>query len=176
VVARSRLGQSDVSAGLQAHRSGGDETMPRGSADVALRRVVGRLPTRVADNKSKALLSAPRGISATCPASKCRRTAGCERGCMPTQVATRLHDRKDQSAASTVGADAERPAPTILRVQTVRLRGGATTAEQSSFSQLKLSENRRKQFISNDGTSCMQRRRQRFPTVRTVCRIGNGEV
>jgi hypothetical protein len=40
---------------------------------------------------------------------------------------------------------------------------------QSSFSQLRLSENRRKQFfIFNNAARCMQRRRQRFPTVRTV--------
>jgi hypothetical protein len=46
---------------------------------------------------------------------------------------------------------------------------GVATAEQSSFSQLRLSENRRKQFfIFNDAARCMQRRRQRFPTVRTV--------
>ena len=36
-----------------------------------------------------------------------------------------------------------------------------STARQSSFSQLKLSENRRKHFISNDPACCMQRRRQR---------------
>ena len=51
---------------------------------------------------------------------------------------------RDPSAASTVGADARRLAPTILRVQTARLRWGVATAGQSSFSQLKLSENRRK--------------------------------
>jgi hypothetical protein len=48
---------------------------------------------------------------------------------------------------------------------------------QSSFSQLRLSENRRKQFfIFNNAARCMQRRRQCFPTVRTVGSLGNGEV
>jgi hypothetical protein len=37
------MGQTDVLAGLQAHRSGGVKKMPRGSADMTLRHVVGRL-------------------------------------------------------------------------------------------------------------------------------------
>jgi hypothetical protein len=47
---------------------------------------------------------------------------------------------------------------------------------QSSFSQVKLSENRRKQFHFKRRTHCVQHRFQRFPTVRTVGEIGNGEV
>jgi len=47
---------------------------------------------------------------------------------------------------------------------------------QSSFSQVKLSENRRKQFHFKRRAHCVQHRFQRFPTVRTVGEIGNGEV
>jgi hypothetical protein len=44
-----------------------------------------------------------------------------------------------------VSVDAEVLASTSLRVQTVGVRWGVATAGQSGFSQLKLSENRRKQ-------------------------------
>ena len=81
---------------------------------------------------------------------RCCRTAGCERGCMPWQVATRLRKARDRSAADTVRIDAERNG---IRPQRVcRQRGcawGVATAWQSSFSQLRLSENRRKQFSSS---------------------------
>jgi hypothetical protein len=43
-----------------------------------------------------------------------------------------------------------------------------STGRQSSFSQLKLSETGEIIFISNDAAHSMQRRRQRFPTVRMV--------
>jgi hypothetical protein len=76
------------------------------------------------------------------------RTAGCERGFMPTQVATRLQEARDHSAANT-GRPMRR---NWHRPQCVcRQRGCArevATARQSSFSQLKLSENRRKHFPS----------------------------
>ena len=98
------------------------------------------------------------------------RTAGCERGFMPWQVATPLPKARNRSAADTVRIDA---GGNGIRPQCVcRQRGcawGVATGWQSSFSQLRLSENRRKQFfIFNNAARCMQRRRQRFPTVRTV--------
>src|SRR5882757_6389296 len=78
------------------------------------------------------------------------RTAGCERGFMPWQFATRLQKARDRSAAGTVRIDA---GVNGIRPQCVcRQRGcawGVATAWQSSFSQLRLSENRRKQFSSS---------------------------
>jgi hypothetical protein len=54
---------------------------------------------------------------------------------------------------------------------------GASDYRAVNFSQLKLSEKQAKAlFISNAAAPCMQRRRQRFPTVRMVGEVGNGEV
>jgi hypothetical protein len=81
-----------------------------------------------------------------------------------------------QSVASTVRSNTEKSGIVLSACATVRLRSGVATARQSSFSQLKLSENRRKQFHLKRRAHCVQRRHQRFPTVRTVGEIGNGEV
>jgi hypothetical protein len=53
------------------------------------------------------------------------RTAGCERGPMPMQVATQLQKARDRSDANTVRTDAEEPASFSVRVQAVRLRSGS---------------------------------------------------
>jgi hypothetical protein len=75
---------------------------------------------------------------------------------------------RDDPAKNTVSAS--------LRVQAERLRLRRATARQSGISQLKLSEKQAKAiFISNDASHCVSCRRQRFPTVRTVAEIGNGE-
>ena len=76
------------------------------------------------------------------------RTAGCERGLVPRQVATRLQKATDRSAANTVESMPEEMASASVRVQAARLRLGSRDCGQSSFSQLKLSENRRKHFSS----------------------------
>jgi hypothetical protein len=84
------------------------------------------------------------------------------------QVATQLQKARDRSDANTVRTDAEEPASSSVRVQAVRLR----SESRLQGSQASLNSNCQKQakvlFISNDAARCMQRRRQRFPTVRTV--------
>jgi hypothetical protein len=122
--------------------------LPRGSADLALRRVMG--PSAPGEQKTeRARLSCLLHWGpAPSAGERCCRTAGCERDPMPMQVATRLRRARDRSAANTV-----RPMRRNLhRTQCVcRQRGcarGVATAGQSSFSQLKLSENRRKQYSS----------------------------
>jgi hypothetical protein len=84
------------------------------------------------------------------------------------QVATQLQKARDRSDANTVRTDAVELASSSVRVQAVRLR----SESRLQGSQASLNSNCQKQakvlFISNDAARCMQRRRQRFPTVRTV--------
>jgi len=98
------------------------------------------------------------------------RTAGCERGFCAMAVATRLQKARNRSAADTVRIDAGELAYDLSACAGSEVALGESRLQwQSSFSQLRLSENRRKQFfIFNNAARCMQRRRQRFPTVRTV--------
>ena len=63
--------------------------------DSALWRVMGRLLQKSGRQKSKALLSAPPKDQRHPSVELSRRTAGCERGHVPTQVATRLHETQD---------------------------------------------------------------------------------
>jgi hypothetical protein len=97
------------------------------------------------------------------------RTSGCERGHMPTQVATRPPKAKNRSAANTVRIVPEEPESTSVRVQAARLHSGSS---RLLGSQASLNSNCQKTgestFISNDAARCVQRRCQRFPTVRTV--------
>jgi len=121
--------------------------MPRGPTIYGLRRVMGLLLRERRRRKSEALPTAPLGIRSILSDERGCRTAGCERGFMPWQVATRLRKARDRSAADTVRIDARKNG---IRPQCVcRQRGcawGVATGWQSSFSQLRLSENRRKQF------------------------------
>ena len=134
------MGQSGASAGLQAHRSGVFKNMPRGPAGCGLRRVVGRLLRERQTRESEALLSAPRGNSATYPASEGCRTMGCERGrCASAGCHAAPANAGDRSAADTVRINAGKTGPISLRLQTAMVRWGVATAGQSSFSQLKLS-------------------------------------
>jgi hypothetical protein len=73
------MGQPGTSAGLQTRRPGWPKNAPWPGRISARRCVMGRLLLGVGRQKSEALLSAPPGISATCPASEGCRTAGCER-------------------------------------------------------------------------------------------------
>src|SRR5882757_540907 len=99
------------------------------------------------------------------------RTAGCERGFMPRPVATRLPRAKKRSAADTVRIDA---GGTGIRPQCVcRQRGCAWGVATAIAVKLLSTQIVRKQakaifFIFDNATRCMQRRRQRFPTVRRV--------
>ena len=101
---------------------------------------------------------------------RCCRTAGCERGCCAKAVATRLQKARNRSAADTVRIDAGR---TGIRPQCVcRQRGCAWGVATAMAVKLLSTQIVRKQakalFIFNNAARCMQRRRQRFPTVRRV--------
>lgn len=89
------MGQSDVSAGLQAHRSGGVQNCPVARLDSALWRVMGRLFRKSGRRESEALLSAPPKDQRHLSVEPGRRTAGCERGLGAAQVATRLRATQD---------------------------------------------------------------------------------
>jgi hypothetical protein len=103
------------------------------------------------------------------------RTAGCERGSVPAQVATWLQEARNPSAANTVRADEE--ASVSVRVQTARLRSGSRDCEAVKLLSTQIVRKQAKALsISNDAAHCMQRRRQRFPTVRTVGEVGNSEA
>src|SRR6266481_4985722 len=108
---------------------------------------MGRLLRESGRRKSEALPSAPPGTRSICPTSDAAEPRGAREALCPWQVATRLRKARDRSAADTVRIDA---GGTGIRPQCVcRQRGcawGVATAWQSSFSQLRLSENRRKQF------------------------------
>ena len=78
------------------------------------------------------------------------RTAGCERGFMPWQVATRLRKARDRSAADTVRIDAGRNwHSTSLRVQAARLRLGSRDCVAVKLLSTQIVRNRRKQFSSS---------------------------
>ena len=143
--------------------------------DSAVRRVMVRLVRKNGRRREQSSSVCSTGDQRPLSGEPGCRTAGCERSRMPAQVATRLREAQDRSAI-TVRIDAVKHRPHCVCRQRGCAREGAT-AGQSSFSQLKLSENRRKQFfISDNAARCMQRRRQRFPTVRTVSELGNSEV
>ena len=77
------------------------------------------------------------------------RTAGCERGHMPTQVATRLLEAKNRSAANTVRVVPEEPESILSAVQAARLRSGSSRLRggQASLNS-NCQKNRRKHFSS----------------------------
>jgi hypothetical protein len=169
VVARGRLGQSGGSAGLPTHRSGGVQILPRGRPYMALRCVMD-LPLRQSSGrKSEALPSALPGTSSICPTSE----AAEPRGTREALCRRRLprYSRRQESVCCEYKEDRRRR--NGHRPQCVcRQRGcawGVATAGQSSFSQLKLSENRRKHFSSptTPHIACNVRR-QCSPTVRMV--------
>jgi hypothetical protein len=99
-----------------------------------------------------------------------------ERGCRTAgareaecQCRLPRHSRRQRIVLLIQWGRCQELASSSMRVQQRGCAWERATALQSSFSQLKFSENRRKHFfISNEEACCMQRRHQRFPTVRTV--------
>ena len=84
---------------------------------------------------------------------------------------------KGPSTAITVKAGAERLASVSMRVQTARLRSGSRDCEAVKLLSTQIVRKTGESiFISNGAAHCMQRRRQRFPTVRMVGEVGNSEV
>jgi hypothetical protein len=64
-----------------------------------------------------------------------------------------------------------------MRVQAARLRSGSRDCGAVKLLSTQIVGKQAKAlFISNDAARCMQDRRQRFPTVRMVGELGNGEV
>ncbi len=177
MVFRGRWARPDESAGLQAHRSGDVQNCPVVRLDSALRRVIGRLSRRAEDEKEQSSpVCSTQGIRAICPASEARRTAGCERDLVPTQVATRLQEGTRFCAANTVRLDAGKTASVSMRVQAVRCARSRDCGAVRLLSTQIVRKTGESNFISNDAVHCVQSRRQRFPTVRMVGLLGNGEV
>lgn len=170
------MGQSGASAGLQCAPLWVVQRSPRGPAGFGLSARDGAYRSgRTEDRKNEALSSVPPGISAICPASY----AAGPRGAREALCRYRLPRGSEGTRSICCEYIGERCGGigiVLSACATVRLRSGVATAGQSSFSQLKLSENRRKQFHFKRRAHCVQRRLQRFPTVRTVGEIGNGEV
>jgi hypothetical protein len=121
---------------------------PVARPNAALRRVMGLLLRESGRRESKALLSGPRGSGPSVRKRSCR-TAGCERGRMPLQVATLLRKATDRSPANTE----RRCRKKRHRPQRVcRQRGYACGSERLQGSQTSLNsncqKNRRKLFSS----------------------------
>ena len=135
-------------AGLECQR------MPRGPAESARRCVMGRLLLGVRKQKSKALPSAPPGISTICPASERCRTAGCERGWCRAGCHATPGDRKP-SVAITGRTTPEDKASASLRVQAerLRLRENDCRAVKHLSTQI-VRKTGESNFISNDASHC----------------------
>ena len=98
------------------------------------------------------------------------RTAGCERGFVPWQVATRLLKARDRSAADTVRIDAQRKwHTTSMRVQAARLRSGESRLRGSQAS---LNSDCQKTGESN--FHCQQRRTLHAASPSTLSNSTNG--
>ena len=120
---------------------------PRGPAFYGYRRVMGLLFPERGRRKSEALPSAPPGIRSICPASE----AAEPRGAREAVCHGRLPSGSGRQEVALLRIQrGSMPEKGGIRPQCLcRQRGCAwevATAWQSSFSQLRLSENRRKQF------------------------------
>src|ERR1700730_11632409 len=129
------IDQCGASAGLQAHRLAGVQRYPRGTA--AYGPSVRDGSSAPGERKTKERGSPVCSIWDQVHLSDERgcRTAGCERGFMPWQVATRLQKARDRSAADTVRIDAGRNwHSTSMRVQAARVRLGSRDCDGSQAS------------------------------------------
>jgi hypothetical protein len=142
------MDQSGAPAGLQARRSGGVHNFPVARPDTALRRVMGLLLRGSGRQKSKTLLSAPLGTSAICRRAMLPNRGVRERPCADAGCHAAPRDKKPfccEYSEGPVHRNWHRPQCVCRQRGCAR---GVATAGQSSFSQLKLSENRRKHFSS----------------------------
>jgi hypothetical protein len=115
--------------------------------DAAVRRVMVRLLRKNGRRREQSSSVCSTGDQRPLSGEPGCRTAGCERSLRPAQVATRLREAQDRSAI-TVRIDAEKSIGLNACADSEVALGEGATAGQSSFSQLKLSENRRKHFSS----------------------------
>ena len=179
VVARGRWARQAHLLVCRRTASGCVRRLPRGPAGYGRSARDGpSAPGEQKTEESEALLSAPLGTSAICPASNAAEPRGAREARCRRRLPRGSGRRRNRSAANTVRSRCQK---NWHRTHCVcRQRGcarGVATAGQSSFSQLKLSVIQAKAIIHLDNAAhCMQRRRQRFPTVRMVGEVGNGEA
>ncbi len=132
------MDQIAASAGLQPSRSGVSRNGPCGSA--------GSIPARDGPSAPRAQRTRERGSPVCSTRDQCHlsdarscRTAGCERGPLPMQVATRLSERRRSVCCGYSEEHRRKNRMSSLRVQAAMVRWGVATARQSGFSQLRLS-------------------------------------
>lgn len=125
MVAHGRWGQSDAPVGLQAHRSGDVQNCPVARPRTAFRCVMGPLLRKSERRKSKALLSAPLGISATCPASQAAEPRGAREAWCQRRLPRGSRRQKISLLRIQWGPVPEELASSSERVQAVRLRSGS---------------------------------------------------
>jgi hypothetical protein len=170
------MGRPGASAGLQTRRPGWPKNAPWPGRISARRCVMGRLLLGVGRDK-RARLSCLLHLGSAPPVRRAK--AAEPRGAREAdavQVATQLRETRTHCCDYSEGRSRRNTVSASLRVQAERLRLRRATARQSGISQLKLSEKQAKAiFISNDASHCVSCRRQRFPTVRMVGEVGNGE-
>jgi hypothetical protein len=94
------------------------------------------------------------------------------------QVATRSHERKNSVCCEYNEDDVvTKLTSASMRVQAARLRAGESRLRAVGLLSTQIVGIQAKAiFIGNSVAHCMQRRRQRFPTVRTAGNAVNGEV
>jgi hypothetical protein len=139
------------------------------------RRVMGRLLPEGEGQESKTLLSAPRGISATCPVHKAAEPRGARDAHCRCRLPRGSANAEDRSAADTARTVQEKQ--DVLAAcagSDVALGSRDCEAVRLLSTQIVFSTGE-SNFIGYDTALCVQRRRQRFPTVRTVAERGNGE-
>lgn len=103
---------------------------------------------------------------------------GAREAVCPVQVATRFRDHaRTQSAREYRELDARQSwHRTSVRVQAARCAGESRLRGSRASLNSSCQKTGESNFIGNNAAHCMQRRRQRFPTVRTTMHLGNGEV
>jgi hypothetical protein len=161
------MGQSDVSAGLQAHRSGGVQIAPVVRLDSALRRVMGRLLRRSGRRRARLSCLLHQGISAICPSSQVAGPRGA-RDALCRRRLPRVSARHVFSAANTVKARCRNTCVGLSACAGSEVRAEVATAGSRASLNSNCQKTGESIFISNDVAHCMQSRRQRFPTVRMV--------
>jgi hypothetical protein len=93
------------------------------------------------------------------------------------QVATRSRERKNSVCCEYKEDDVTKLTSASMRVQAARLRAGESRLRAVGLLSTQIVGIQAKAiFIGNSAAHCMQRRRQRFPTVRTAGEAVNSEV
>ena len=163
------IGQSDASAGLQARRSGGVQRTPRGPAVYGLWRDGSSAP---GEQKSKERGSPD--CSTGGQVHLVRRARLPNRGVRERLYAVAgCHAAPEGKGSLCCEYSEDRCRrkwhSTSMLVQAARLRLGSRDCVAVKLLSTQIVRKQAKAiFIFNNAARCMQRRRQRFPTVRTV--------